>query len=83
MVREQVSFYRSYNSLHDGSWFFDIYKQICLLLQLEESVIRQRLGGRRDSAAQATGNSPPSSPPPIGKYTNFALNFSFYFQLTR
>ncbi|XP_037916826.1 uncharacterized protein LOC119655154 isoform X4 [Hermetia illucens] len=32
--------------------------------QLEESTIRQRLGGRRDSAAQI--NSPPSTSPPPG-----------------
>lgn len=29
-----------------------------------ESTIRQRLGGRRDSAAQISGNSPPSTSPP-------------------
>ncbi|XP_053951707.1 uncharacterized protein LOC128859051 isoform X2 [Anastrepha ludens] len=32
--------------------------------QLEESTVRQRLGGRRDSAAQI--NSPPSTSPPSG-----------------
>lgn len=32
--------------------------------QLEESTIRQRLGGRRDSAAQISAASPPSTPPP-------------------
>lgn len=31
--------------------------------QLEESTIRARLGGRRDSSAQATGTSPPSTSP--------------------
>lgn len=31
--------------------------------QLEESTIRQRLGGRRDSSAQAPGTSPPSTSP--------------------
>ncbi|XP_037039105.1 uncharacterized protein LOC119076446 isoform X4 [Bradysia coprophila] len=34
--------------------------------QLEESTIRQRLGGRRDSAAQISANSPPSTSPPSG-----------------
>lgn len=32
--------------------------------QLEESTIRQRLGGRRDSAAQISAASPPSTSPP-------------------
>lgn len=36
------------------------------LLQLEESTIRQRLGGRRDSAAQISAASPPSTSPPPG-----------------
>lgn len=35
-------------------------------IQLEESTIRQRLGGRRDSAAQISANSPPSTSPPPG-----------------
>lgn len=35
-------------------------------IQLEESTIRQRLGGRRDSAAQISGTSPPSTSPPPG-----------------
>lgn len=39
-----------------------MYK-ILLNFQLEESTIRQRLGGRRDSAAQISAVSPPSSPP--------------------
>ncbi|XP_053669722.1 uncharacterized protein LOC128720101 [Anopheles nili] len=34
--------------------------------QVEESTIRQRLGGRRDSAAQISGASPPSTSPPPG-----------------
>lgn len=34
------------------------------LEQLEESTIRQRLGGRRDSAAQISAASPPSTSPP-------------------
>lgn len=34
-------------------------------LQLEECTIRQRLGGRRDSAAQIS--TPPSTSPPPGK----------------
>lgn len=38
--------------------------------QLEESTIRQRLGGRRDSAAQISAASPPSTSPPPGKSTN-------------
>lgn len=46
--------------------------QICFLLiwipipieKLEESTIRQRLGGRRDSAAQISAASPPSTSPP-------------------
>ncbi|XP_063696764.1 uncharacterized protein LOC134827846 [Culicoides brevitarsis] len=35
--------------------------------QLEESTLKQRLGGRRDSAAQIDGSSPPPdiSPPPL------------------
>uniref|UniRef100_A0A182T017 Uncharacterized protein n=1 Tax=Anopheles maculatus TaxID=74869 RepID=A0A182T017_9DIPT len=33
---------------------------------VEESTIRQRLGGRRDSAAQISGASPPSTSPPPG-----------------
>lgn len=32
--------------------------------QMEETTIRQRLGGRRDSAAQIPGASPPSTSPP-------------------
>lgn len=35
--------------------------------QLEESTLRQRLGGRRDSAAQISAASPPSTSPPPGK----------------
>lgn len=35
-----------------------------MILKVEESTIRQRLGGRRDSNLQI-GNSPPSSPPPL------------------
>lgn len=33
---------------------------------MEESTIRQRLGGRRDSAAQISAASPPSTSPPAG-----------------
>lgn len=38
--------------------------------QLEESTLKQRLGGRRDSAAQIDGSSPPPdiSPPPLSKF---------------
>lgn len=35
-------------------------------------MIRQRLGGRRDSAAQANGTSPPSTPPPLSKFEHSA-----------
>lgn len=35
--------------------------------KLEESTIRQRLGGRRDSAAQISANSPPSTSPPASQ----------------
>lgn len=37
--------------------------------QLEESTLKQRLGGRRDSAAQIDASSPPPdiSPPPLSK----------------
>lgn len=35
--------------------------------KLEESTIRQRLGGRRDSAAQISAASPPSTSPPISQ----------------
>ena len=41
--------------------------------QEEESTIRQRLGGRRDSAAQISGASPPSTSPPPGKITVVSL----------
>ncbi|XP_065081699.1 uncharacterized protein rsh isoform X2 [Ochlerotatus camptorhynchus] len=34
--------------------------------QVEESTVRQRLGGRRDSAAQISGATPPSTSPPPG-----------------
>lgn len=54
--------------------------------QLEESTLRQRLGGRRDSAAQISAASPPSTSPPPGitlniltfknlKLIQFFLNF--------
>lgn len=43
-------------------------------------MIRQRLGGRRDSAAQASGNSPPSSPPPIGTFTCCTYYIFWWYQ---
>lgn len=42
--------------------------------QLEESTLRQRLGGRRDSAAQISAASPPSTSPPPGKNQNLQIN---------
>lgn len=45
-------------------------------MQLEESTIRQRLGGRRDSAAQIS--TPPSTSPPTGtRYKYFSSLFLF------
>lgn len=55
-------------------WFFiDLFSFYFLLIsisngkQLEESTIRQRLGGRRDSAAQISAASPPSTSPPASQ----------------
>lgn len=57
--------------------------------QLEESTIKQRLGGRRDSSTQICSISPPtetqeSSPPATGKFLiNFKLNSMSIFNESR
>lgn len=51
------------HSSHFNAAHSPLSTPICVRRQLEESTIRQRLGGRRDSAAQISAASPPSSPP--------------------
>lgn len=61
LVREQVRMPSAKDIWDLSHYLLSDYEQV------EESTVRQRLGGRRDSAAQISGATPPSTSPPPGK----------------
>nr|XP_029736111.1 uncharacterized protein LOC115270914 [Aedes albopictus] len=60
LVREQVRMPSAKDIWDLSHYLLSDYEQV------EESTVRQRLGGRRDSAAQISGATPPSTSPPPG-----------------
>lgn len=74
LMREQVVFLLNVPNCFDIESFI-----LIILIKAEESTIRQRLGGRRDSAAQISAASPPCSPPQskiLLKINSYILNRS-------